>query len=81
MEILFYFGSGSSLWEGNFIPTNLDLFYNWCTTVMLSTVLSVILIILIETPFVNIELTYLRKSHVKRIQNIEEPLFGTTTIQ
>ena len=64
--------TASSMSQGNFITTNLDLFYDWLTTVVLSSVLSIILILLVETPFVNIELTYLRKRHVKRIQNVDE---------
>ena len=71
--------TASSMSKGNFISTNLDLFYDWCATVILSSALSIILILLVEAPFVNIELTYLRKRHVKRIQNVDEnPLLGIT---
>ena len=70
--------TASSMSKGNFVATNLDIFYDWCTTVVISSVLSIILILLVEAPFVNIELTYLRKRNVKKIQNVDEnPLLKT----
>ena len=65
--------------KGEYIATNLDLAYDWCSSVMLSTLLSIILILLIETPCVNLELTYLRKRHVKKVVDTDEPLFASTS--
>ena len=63
--------------KGEFIPTNLDMFYDWSGTMMITTFLSIVLIVLIESPCVNLEITYLTKRHVKKVLDIEKPSIET----
>ena len=52
--------------QGNFIDTNWDLLLQFFSTLILASFGAILMILLVESPFVNIELTFFRKRMIKK---------------
>jgi len=59
--------------KGTFYATDWTIFFDWCTNLLLTFGFSIILILLVESPFVNIETKFIMKRSKPEKENIVEP--------